>query len=158
MMKKILCLCLMALSLLACNKKEETSLTTTNPYNEAVSGTCELCSAPDWTVATDQTLSQMGIIIDQYGVPTRMQEGDLIGAFVGESCRGRAEAFLDSEGKWRINLTVHAVSTDADLSKMQVVLKYYSTREKGMYTSQPIAYEDDAILGTNLKGYVPAWK
>jgi len=159
-MKKIVYMCLLALSIIACKKEnnEQVDRITCNPYDASVTGTCVCGDAPQWVMVGNLTLSQMAVIVDQYGVPTTLQEGDQLAAFVGEECRGVVTAFKDSENKWRFNLTVHTTTADSDLSKLQFILRYYSTAQGGTYTSAPIAYQDNAILGTTTQGFVPTWK
>jgi len=163
-MRKIVYFLLIALAVTACKKDNNepqapvTSYVTCNPYDASITGTCVSGGAPQWVTVGNLTLSQMAVIVDQYGVPTTLQEGDQLAAFVGEECRGVVTAFKDSENKWRFNLTVHTTAADTDLSKLQFTLRYYSTKEPGTYTTSPIQYQDNAILGTTTKGFVPAWK
>lgn len=154
-MKRVLWIGAIALSLIGC--KNDVNRTTTNPYDPSVTGTCVSADAPQWAVVGDLALSQMSIIVDQFGVPTTMQDGDQLAAFVGNSCRGLVEPFLDGSSKWRINLSVHTITGD-DINNLNFQLRYYSAKEKGIYTSQSIQYVDDAILGSASKGYVPAWQ
>ncbi len=146
----------MALAFTAC--KPEVDCVTSNPYDMAVYGTCVFGDKPSWVTVGNLSLSQMAVMVDQYGVPAAVQENDLLAAFVGEECRGVVSAFKDAENKWRFNLVVFATSSDTDLSKLQFTLRYYSTAQGGTYTSQPIPYQDNAILGSNTEGFVPTWK
>jgi len=167
-MKKIVYLCLIALAVIACKKEEAeqpatpaepvTSYVTNNPYNASITGTCVSGGAPQWVKVGNLGLSQMQVMVDQYGVPTTLQQNDQLAAFVGEECRGVTTAFMDGENKWRFNLTVHTTASDTDLSKLQFSLRYYSTKEPGTYTSDPIQYQDNVILGSNTDGFVPTWK
>jgi len=157
-MKKLVYLCLIALSVIACKKNDDVNRVTSNPYDASITGTCVSGDAPVWVTVGNLSLSQMNVIVDQYGVPTLLQEDDQLAAFVGDECRGVASAFQDAENKWRFNLTIHATTADEDLSKLQFTLRYYSTKEKGTYTSVPIQYQDNAILGSNTEGFVPTWK
>jgi len=159
-MKKIVYMCLIALSVIACKKEntEQVDRITCNPYDASVTGTCVSGDAPKWVMVGNLTLSQMAVIVDQYGVPTTLSEGDQLAAFVGEECRGVTTAFQDSENHWRFNLTVHTTTADTDLSAITFTLRYYSKKEAGTYTSSPVQYQDNAILGTTTQGFAPQWK
>lgn len=153
-MKKVLYLCCIALTLVAC--KEELEVVTSNPYNSSVTGTCIRGAVPQWEQDSNTTYSSMSIIIDQYGVPCAVDSTDQIAAFVGTSCRGVVKPFKDASDKWRFNLPVKASASDE--GQVQFELRYYSAIHQGTYTSKLITYNDGAILGSVLIGYQPNWK
>lgn len=155
-MKRILYMCVFALVLISC-ERNQVNRVTYNPYDSSVKGTCVTADVPQWTSVGEFSLSQMLIHMDQYGVPTALSADDQLAAFVGDSCRGVVKVFRDNKDMYRFNLIIHASTTD-DVSTMQFTLRYYSTLEKGVYTSQPISYVDGSMLGTQAKGYVPSWK
>lgn len=115
---------------------------------------------PNWQTPTNLHYSSMTVLLDEQALPADVEisEDDLLGAFVGDQCRGFIEPIKDVDGRYRFYLLVNATTDDVNNKNMKVELRYYSAQKARIYTAQPFAFEYDGRLGTISKSYVPNWK
>lgn len=142
------------------DNEEEMVVKTSNPYDRTIIGTLAKCARPSWTVADNLTYSSMTILIDEYGIPCKINETDIIASFVGGECRGVVNPIYDSgEDYWRFNLPAYGANSDESLIAPEVEIRYYSSEYGGTYSAATIAFSEGTILGKNLKGqgYKPKW-
>lgn len=98
--------------------------------------------APDWTVATDPnySVSMTAVVILPANLSVYAQADDRLAAFVGNECRGVA---------YRIDDVFYLLVKGAPSEQVQVNIRYYSTRNKYMYTTDTdLTFEADAVYGT----------
>jgi len=113
---------------------------------------------PNWQAVPTDYYGGMSIILDQASLPADISSYDLVGAFIGDVCRGVKTPFVEQDGVTRIYLLISPSEAEATVPDQTVVLRYYSDRKQRIYYSEPIPYADEEMLGSMTKGYQPVWK
>lgn len=143
-------------ALCACSSDNEENLNTGTP----AAHTIVKCEVPEWTCADEVIpFGSMVVYMTNASLPaiTKLANGDIVAAFVGEECRG-VWTCSDYNGQATdIVLTVYEKETDAN-GATSFVVRYYSTLSKGYYESEPIRFASNQILGHVAQPYVPTWK
>ena len=112
----------------------------------------------DWVSGGDVLpYTSMTICLHGNGLPCTPTADDLVAAFVDGTCVGVASP-LNESGTLRFYLEVLKRSSDEFSTAVDFTLSYYSDSEGKIYTSDPIAYVNDAILGSADSSYQPVWK
>jgi len=135
-----------ALALTGCKSKNEPTIDT--PTIER----------PTWQAVATDYYGYMTVILDAASLPAKIDNQDLISAYIGDTCRGVAAPYLEQDSIVRIYLSVKPSEQEASNPDQQVELRYYSEKEKHIYTSQPVAYADEEMLGSMDEGYQPTWR
>ncbi|MCQ2095404.1 MAG: hypothetical protein MJY59_01500 [Bacteroidaceae bacterium] len=164
-MKRLTTILLTAVLLLAScssddNEGTKDSPTSHNPYYEYISGTLTKCERPDWKVMPGLSYSSMCMIIDEFGIPCKIDSCDMVAAFVDGCCRGMAHPIFDSsEYYWRYNLSIFSIPEDEGRQEIFVEVRYYSATLGGTFTALSFPYTDGSRLGENRreKGHLLDW-
>lgn len=100
------------------------------------------------------------IVVTSKEIPVEVdKDNDLMGAFVNGECRTATGPVVEENGLVHFTLVVMP-KVDESVSAINIELRYFSTRNKRIYTAEPFAFSAGTMQHGTLTGggYQAKWK